>query len=171
MNDVKTSEKTLFAVSENGVEVFWDPQTSHASTHFQDAPSLKEAVKEAISNLVVEGTGIQIDVDMGRMVGVSSLVETNEGDEIVYALRPLRTLYSRFVKNREPEPTSWVSINIQRDKEGQYNLYTAYIGRLTPSFPGGDYLPEQSKEFWSKHALAWGAQEVIPESVNSECPW
>lgn len=93
-------EKVLFALSKNGIEIFWDPHTSHASTHFKDSPGLREVVKEVLSGIDVGEEGIQTDVDTGKVVGESSLVETNEGDDIVYALRPLRTLYSRFVKGR-----------------------------------------------------------------------
>jgi hypothetical protein len=164
-------EKILFALSKNGMEIFWDLETSHASTHFQDTPALKEVVRKAIPNFVVEGEGIQVEVDIGKVVGESSLIETTDHDDIVYALRPLRTLYSKFVKNRKPVATSWVTISIKHGEKGQYYLYTAYVGRLTPSFLGGDYLPEQSKGFWSHHALVWGTQEVIPESVTKECPW
>ncbi len=86
-------------------------------------------------------------------------------------MRPLRTQYSRFVKNRQSQDTSWITIDLRKSKEGEYFLYTAFIGKLAPSFPGGDFLPEQSNEFWSNHALVWGGQDIVPWSETTECPW
>ncbi len=114
---------------------------------------------------------IRIDNNMGEVVGKTDLVETDEQDEILYAMRPLRTQYSRFVKNKHSQPTNWITIDLRKSSEDEYFLYTAFVGKLTTSFPGGNYLPERSKDFWAKHALVWGAQEVIPNSVTTQCPW
>ena len=108
---------------------------------------------------------------MGEEVGTTDLVETTDGDEIVYALRPRRDVYSRFVKNKAPVPTSWITVVLQKASDTEYDLHTAFVGHNTPSFPGGDYLPEQAWDFWSKHALVWGPQEVIPGTEMSQCPW
>lgn len=143
---------------------------SHASTHFAHHPKLIDAVKAVIPTLEVHDPSIRIDREMEGEIGTSDLVETTEQDEIIYAKRPLRTQYSRFVKNKSPRSTKWITIDLR--KEGDiYNLYTAFVGQLTPSFPGGDFLPEQSREFWSNHALVWGFQEVLPETVTTKCPW
>lgn len=162
--------KELFAKSKNGVEVFLDTETSHAITHFAHNPKLREFAKKILSETEVEGELIRLDRDMREVVGMTDLVETEEEDEIVYAMRPRRSTYSRFVKNKQSTPTNWVTIDVRKKGSG-YFLHTTFIGRLTPSFPGGDYLPERSREFWSKHALVWGSQEVIPGSETTQCPW
>ena len=127
-------------------------------------------MKKVISDLDILEKMICIEKQMDEYIGCTDLVETKEGDEIVYALRPLRSIYSRFVKNKKSVPSKWVTLNIRKEKE-MYVLHTAFVGRLTPSFPGDDYLPDQSKEFWACHALVWGSQEIIPGSETDKCPW
>ena len=56
-------------------------------------------------------------------------------------MRPLRTQYSRFVKNKQSQPTSWITIDLGKSDKNEYDLYTAFVGKLTPSFPGGNVLP------------------------------
>lgn len=162
--------KEFFTKSKNGVDVYLDTEHSHALMHFSHNPKLADAVRKVISVLDIKEDSMRIETCMNEEVGTTDLVETSEDDEIVYALRPLRSTYSRFVKNRKATPSSWVTVDIRREDD-VYTLYTAFVGRLTPSFPGGDYLPEQSKEFWARHALVWGAQEIVLGSETSKCPW
>ena len=156
----------------DGSRVFIDLDTSHAVTHFAHEPKLRAAVERLVATLEGDADWIRVDRDMGEaIVGMTDLVETAEGDEIVYAKRPRRAGYSRFVKGKSRSATSWVTIALRKAGEKEYSLYTAFVGRNTPSFPGGDYLPEQSKAFWAHHALVWGSQEVVPGSETAVCPW
>ncbi len=157
--------------TKNHCEIFFDQEQSHAATHFADSPKLYSAVLKTIPTINISDDKVRIEVDTGEEVGLSDLVETEDGDEIIYALRPFRNVYSRFVKDKVAIPTSFIVLAFNSSGEKKYLLHTAFVGRLTPSFPGGDYLPEQSKIFWSKHALVWGNQEVVPGTVTSVCPW
>lgn len=163
--------KELLGMTTNGALVYLEPDTSHAVTHFAHQSKLRAAVEKVIPTLDGGPDWIRIEHDTGDVVGTTDLVATTDGDDIVYAKRPRRQTYSRFVKGKQSLPTSWITIALRKTEEHEYKLYTAFVGRSTPSFPGGDYLPEQSKEFWSKHALVWGSQEVIPGSETKECPW
>lgn len=162
--------KQIFSTTKNGIEVYLDTEHSHALTHFARHPKLADAVNKVVADLEITEDSTRIESEMDEVVGTTDLVETSDQDEIVYALRPLRSIYSRFVKNKEPTPSKWITIHIKKQR-GVYTLYTAFVGRSTPSFPGGDYLPEQSKEFWSRHALVWGSQEIVPGSETTICPW
>jgi hypothetical protein len=157
--------------TKNGIEVSVDMVSSHATTHFAHHPKLLEAVKKIIPTLEVVEEIMRVEIDTGEVVGATDLVETGEEDEIFYAIRPLRSTYSRFVKNKKPSPTTWVTLDLRKVNDREYCLYTAFAGRLTPSFPGGNYLPEQSKKFWSTHALVWGTQEIKPGTETEKCPW
>lgn len=157
--------------TKNGCKVYVDMEVSHAATHFADDPHLLDLVKEALSKIEPTEDMVRMEIDMGRIVGDAGVVETDEGDDIVYAMRPHRERYSRFVKNKSAEPTQYITLNLRKKGEKLYYLYTAFIGKLVPSFPGGDYLPEQSREFWSKHALIWGKQVVVPGTETKRCPW
>jgi hypothetical protein len=160
----------LFATTKNGYEVYIDMERSHALTHLSKTSGLEAAAKEFIAGIGVCGDQLRLEKDMGYVVGFVDLVETKTGDDIVYAKRPHRETYSRFVKNKKSAPSSWVTLDLRR-KGDLYELYTAFVGRLTPSFPGGDFLPDQSKDFWSRHALVWGSQEIVPGTETKECPW
>ena len=164
-------KKRFLGKTKNGCAVYVDLETSHAVTHFADHPKLLGFLKRAIPTIDATTDKVRLEKDMGEDVGTTDVVETNEQDEIVYALRPLRTRYSRFVKHKTPTPTSWITIDLYKAGENEYALYTAFVGRLTPSFPGGDYLPDQSISFWSNHALVWGFQEIVPGTETPQCPW
>ncbi len=164
-------KKEYLGKTKSGHDVYVDTEASHAVTHFAHQPRLLDFVKKALPTIEIMGDQARIEKDMGEEVGTSDLVKTNEGDEIVYALRPLRTHYSRFVKNKKSLPTSWITISLCKSGEQEYILYTAFAGHLTPSFPGGDFLPNESAKFWSTHALVWGSQEIVPGSETSKCPW
>ena len=163
----------LLGITRDNLRVFISEQSSHARTHIAHNPKLLEAVKKAIPTIVGKDDIIRVQIDTGEIVGTSDLIKTTPGDDIIYAKRVARSTYSRFVKNKQPTPTTFIVIDIRQNTNRQtdYYLYTAYVGTLTPSFPGGKHLPEQSIEFWSTHALVWGTQEIIPGSETTVCPW
>jgi hypothetical protein len=161
----------LFGYTKNNIAVYINTVHSHALTHFRDHPELVEVAKRALATITATEAEIRTEVDMGEPVGLRDLVETDEHDDIIYAIRVGRITYSRFCMNKKPNLTNYVTIGLDHLADDTYLLYTAFIGRLTPSFPGGNFLPEQSKAFWSTHALAWGSQEIIPDSKTTECPW
>ncbi len=160
-----------FAVSKNGMKVLVDMESSHAITHFSKTPALVDVTKSLIQSLDLNNELIDMDHDIGYKIGLCDLVKTNNNDEIVYALRPNRKVYSRFVKNRLAETSSWVTVRLMKMGEDTYHLHTAFIGKQTPSFPGGNFMPKRSKEFWSNHALVWGNQDIVLGTEVTECPW
>lgn len=151
--------------------VYLDEDSRHASTHLADSPRLLEAVKEIIPTIDAIQCTEATETELSYIVGTTDLIQTTNTDEIIYALRPHRTIYARFVKNKKPSPCKIVTVVLKERPRGGYSLYTCYIGSRTPSFPGGDYLPEESKVFWSKHALVWGTQEIISDTITKQCPW
>ena len=163
--------ENFLAKTKNGISVFLDENSEHAKTHISKFPLLLGATVDLLPTIEVLGDTFRKDFDVGHTVGTSDLVETDMTDDIVYALRTHRDRYSRFVKNRQATNSSWIVIDIRRRSAGSFYLYTCYVGQLTPSFPGGDFLPEKSHGFWSKHALVWGNQEVVSGSETATCPW
>jgi len=162
--------KEYIGKTRNNIDVYWDKQFSHAVTHFAHNQKLFDYTKKSIATINAQEDIIRVEKEMDEIVGTTDLVETNDQDEIIYAKRPLRKYYSRFVKNKSALPTKWITLDMRREGNS-YFLYTAFVGRLPPSFPGGEFLPEQSKDFWANHALVWGNQEVVPGTETKECPW
>lgn len=157
--------------TKNGFDVYVDLEASHAATHFKDDPQLLSLVKEALPELEPKGDYWRHERHMGRIVGNTDLVETGESDEIVYAKRPLRDVYTRFVKNKTSSPSEWITVELRKIDERSLELFTTWIGRLVPSFPGGKFETAESKPFWSKHALVWGKQDIVSGTETIECPW
>ena len=161
----------LLGYSKNHAAVVYDPDGSHAATHFTDTPQLKELVREVIAATTTTGQQMWFEADIGRVVGVSSLVETDTTDDIVYAKRVNRDTYTRFTKNREPQPSSIVTVALTPiDKEG-YELSSAWIGPVGYSFPDDPNAVPESREYWAKHALVWGTQEIQAGTETKRCPW
>ena len=163
----------LLGYSADGKPVYLSKKSTHAKTHIAHHPKLLQAVKDNLGMITLDTNMIRLELTASEIIGTCDLVETDLNDEIVYVIRVGRTTYSRFAKHREPVPTSSFIVDIRRDldTDSNYYLYTAFVGSLTPSFPGGDFMPERSKEFWSNHALVYGTQELIPGTETTTCPW
>jgi hypothetical protein len=161
----------LLGYTKNNQAIYFGTDSGHAATHFANQPNLETVVQATLKEINASGASMRSEYDTQTIIGNTDLVETSELDSIFYAIRKGRTTYSRFCTNKSPRPTSWITLDIRRRNDGHYSLYTAFIGRLTPSFPGGDCMPEKSKNFWSQHALAFGTQEIIPKTKTLMCPW
>jgi len=142
------------------------------------APALRAALAQ------IDSKGRQFlveEVDFGQPIGETICVPTGPEDQIVYAKRPRRFGFSRFVKNRQPEPCSTLVVILKADDLGGYVLITAFVGKrpepepwdcrafLQQSDPAE--AVEKSRKFWNRHALVWGVEKVMTETITTECPW
>jgi len=160
--------------SANGKRVVFDPIRSHASTHFHDSPKLRDLVIDVLSKKELVEAIVAEDVDMGRVVGDTDVVEVDGTDEIVYAMRKHREDqgYVPFTKSRMTQPSSFVSIYLTEKDSMTYELSSAWIGEYeSPPFPQMDNATADSIPYWQKYAFVWGSQEIIPGSEISDCPW
>ncbi len=165
-------QRIPLAISKNNINVWYDPISSHAATHIKDTPDLLKLAEEVIKQTDIKEAYMQFHIDFGRRVGTSDLVENNPGDEIVYAKRQSRNEYTVFNKSSSAQPSSLVTVALERQDDSTYELVSTWIGASdSPSFPGTERETSDSKEFWSKHALVWGNQEIQPGSETINCPW
>jgi hypothetical protein len=119
---------------------------------------------------------IKVTIDFRETIGHTHRVRTGPEDEIIYAQRCGRKGVTRFVKNRQPEPTSCLTIKLHRKKDKTYELRTAYLGEAGKTEPWAARLKEDAEllekayDFWNEHALCWGTEKVIPgtETSNSD---
>lgn len=124
---------------------------------------------------------LEIEVNLGRIVGESICVSTGPGDEIMYAKRPKRWKHSRFVKNRLPLPSSNVFVVLKQVNDDKYVLITAFIGSRAKPEPWDErYFSRQSdpakaraesREFWNNHALTLDSTMIVAGTVKRQCPW
>lgn len=158
------------ARSRNGQVVFLDDKRSNVTLHLQEAPHLIDLIKEALEGVDLTGDNVAIEKDLGRIVGETTLVETDEADEIVYAKRLQRDKYTRFVMNKAAQPTQFVTVILHKADDG-YRLWSAWCGQLVPTSPGGDDETPKSQGFWHNHALIFDEAIIQPDTMTPICPW
>lgn len=165
----------LLCNSKNDKRVTYDPIHSHAATHLEDTPQLKALVIEAIEGMILE-EDIMKDINMGRVIGTTDVVEVNEMDEVVYGIRKNREDEGHvpFTKSRPGNPSSCVSLQLVKKTNGTYELTSAWIGTFEDDdepFPNSPLATSRSKDFWSKHAFVYGSQEIQTGTETAKCPW
>ena len=139
----------------------------------------EDLIIEAIQRVTfgLENTERMITVDMGRIIGKQACVETTADDKVVEAKRPGRKIASRIVCNRDPVPTSKLTLGFSIKREdGLLTVFTAYPGEWAP-MELTDYKykrlspKEQAKirMFWDTHALCsisfFGTHEPPAEAI------
>lgn len=161
-------------ISANGKRIVFDPVNSHTATHFNDAPTLRSVARGLLSKMTLEDNLIARDVDMGKVIGTSDVVEIDNSDEIVYAMRKNREDqgYVPFTKSQSSQPSTKISIYLAKKDEDTYELSSVWVGEYeSPMFPQMSNATAESIPYWSKHAFVWGSQEIIPGSTLTKCPW
>lgn len=167
----------FLALTKNNKKVFYDPIHSHAATHLEDTPQLKSLVIEALPDIILDDgyrEFEELEVDMGRVIGNTDGVDIDPGDKLVWAKRKNRDNYTVFNKSKSPRPSTFITMSFSRPANNSYILETAYISDgqgYSPPFPGDPNETPDSKEYWSKHALAWGTQEIQEGTLIEKCPW
>ena len=120
----------------------------------------------------------RLEVALDEPIGYCTLVDTTDEDEIVYAKRLERELYTRFVKDREPSLIAHVVVILKKDEEVEdsYRLITMYPGRRSEKEP--EDIKIESKEelirslnFWSKKALIYNEDIIEEGSQKDYCPY
>ena len=136
-------------------------------------PAVVPLLAEALSKINLSEQFAVVQVDFDHTVGDTTCLVTSARDEIVYAKRPKRFGLSRFVKNRQPEPSNSVVCILMKaqDEVNTYVLITAFVGTKPEPEPWDRNATPNSKEFWSTHALVWGSEPIIPGTETSISPW
>jgi len=163
--------KVLLAVSANGKRIYYDDESSHAATHLAATPQLLPVLKEFLATQSFDAEETALDHDAGQIIGNTDLCRVTDADEIIYAKRPNRDTYTKFVKGRSPMPTSVFSVVVRKNTSGEYELFSAWVGRLAPPFPDSDEANSESKPFWDNHALVYGTQTIQSGTETSVQPW
>lgn len=129
-------------------------------------------LEEVFAKFSSRGRGFLVEtIDLGRVVGEATRVETRESDEIIFAQRVGRQGLTRFVKNRKSESCSTVTVILKRIDHGDYVLITAWVGTQAEPEPWDRNATERSVLFWSHQALVWGSEEIIAGTETTKCPW
>jgi len=157
----------------DNIPVYVDLVNSPAGKHIALQPRLVSLVREAVSKVSVRSQEVSIDYDMGRPIGYSFIVKTEEKDSILYAQFLHDTIYTRFVKNGSPSATRYLSIKLRRDKDGHYELYDTWVGRIHPPQPGSTQETVKSRTYWADHAYIFGMDDrpLQLSTLTKVCPY
>ena len=160
-----SNNQNFVGTLQNGARVY-DREDSHWKTGHKNLSH--ELLKEALSRITLSPDDennrdiITKEIDMGRVVGKNSCITVNPTDNTFMAKRIGRRCLSHVVINKEFEDSTKVIVLLGKNGN-DYTLITAYIGCLAPMEPGDPRLLEtndtelieESKKFWSSHALVY----------------
>lgn len=163
--------KYAITESPNGYKVYVNLIASPAGQYLSRQPYIIKLVKEVLAAKDLTRSKETIEHDMGRVIGNTDIVETSDKDTIFYALPNKRVVFSRFAKNRYPAPSPKLTIILERDADGDYEISDTWIGPCSPPFPGDANATVKSKPYWETHALAQDAQAVQSKTITKICPY
>jgi hypothetical protein len=153
----------------SGTPVYVDLINSAASSNIAQQPHLLGLVVELLRSTKITGASPSLEHDFGRNIGNSDIVKTTDKDIIVYAKRLKQDNFTRFVRRRMPTPTSFVSIELKKDSDGEYALTNAWIGRLAPPYPQDETAKDDS--YWSEHATVLEGQPIQLRTITTVSPY
>ena len=113
---------------------------------------------------------IRTQINFEKVIGTTNCVPITEKDEVVYAQRVGRYGHSKFVLNREPEPTKSATIVLKKALQ-HYKILTSYIGTRSELEPKDRRATLASIRFWEEHALVFGSEPIQENTITKECPW
>ncbi len=152
-------------------EIYINLISSSAGHYLKRRPYVLGLIKELIALQKLTGARIIIEKDMGRNIGTTDIVSTSTNDSIYYA-QPVKTAaFSRFAKNRYPQQSNMLTIIVEQDADGNYEVRDTWIGCYCPAFPGAENETAESKTFWQSHALVHDAQDIQSKSITKDCPY
>lgn len=154
----------------DGHRVYVNP--THMAQHQDVLPLLEEALSQV--HPPSDKVFYKTHVDMGRIVGYQQCVNVNnQTDKFIFARRAGRSGLTRFVLDREPVETPYVTVVLARDRRGRdnYRLLTAYVGAVSEKEPTDPSIKTPAElaiaeEFWKDRALIWGSQTIVHETVQ-----
>jgi hypothetical protein len=60
---------------------------------------------------------------------------------------------------------------VLKNVASHYLIISTYIGRIAGKEPWDEQATISDMEFWNKHALIFGEENIIVESKTDVCPW
>lgn len=160
----------LLTTMPGGRRVYYDPADTHLAPHLATDPQLLGLVGNFLHATDFAAPLVEYEHDTGRIVGMTDEVGVDDPGAIFYARRRGYDTYTPFVRGT-PQPSTYVSFCIALNAAGDYELRSAWVGRQSPPYPDQPNAPPESRTYWARHALVFGAQPVDEASITTVCPW
>ena len=153
-------ESTLFKTKCGGSIHLTDSVKEHLEAH----PGILGLIPVIASRVIlpIDGGRLTCQISLERVVGQSSLIETQKiglSETGWFAIRKNRMKDSRVVPDAGPVDTEIVSIVADPVEKNTYELVTAWVGSFAPKEPWDPDLADDpsaykaSINFWCRHAL------------------
>jgi len=155
----------------NGVEVYVNLISSTAGARLNRQPYLLRLIEESLKSHQLKGPEVTIEQDMDRLIGNTNIVETSDKDTIFYAQAHKKANFSRYVKNRYLAPSRYITVLLERDDKGDYEVKDVWIGQFAPPFPGDEQETDLSKSYWENHALVMDTNDIQSKTITKICPY
>jgi hypothetical protein len=156
------------AVSANGKNVYINLLQPPISVAVGRNPHLLTLIKEVVTRSNFSGESIDLENDMKRTIGYMDSIATSAEDAVFYARQLKSDAYTRFVKNRKTDATSFVSIRLKQAGPDAYNITNVWLGRIPP---GEETATPKSTEYWLEHAVVYNGQPLMASSITKDCPY
>lgn len=163
--------KHFIGQTRNGAQVYAQLIGSQAGENIARQPQLLALAKEMLANVILRGSKVNLEYDMDRPLGYDFIVETSDKDTVFYGRLLKDDVYTRFTKNGKPHATSYLTVTLVRDDDGNYELSDIWLGRLMPPRPGSKNETPASKPYWSNHALILDSQRLQLQTMTKTCPY
>jgi hypothetical protein len=161
----------LVGHTKNGVAVYIDLINSQAAPHIAAHPHLLGLASQALGQITAKGPRLKVEHNLQRAIGYENVVKTPAGEKVLYARLVNDELYSRFTRKGEPQTTTYVSLTLEREASGSYELVDTWIGRLKPPRPGSVNETAASREYWENHAFLLDTQAMQRQTRTETCPY
>lgn len=165
------SKQHTITTSANGREVYVYLTQTPVAAQISRQPHLATLIKEVVGQLNLTAPRVSIEQDMGRTIGYSELLQTTDTDTIFYAKQTKSDTYTRFVKNKKSDATSFLSVVLVQDDTGNYELKDVWIGKAFPPLPGDKLETNMSKPYWENHAVVYNGQPILASTQTKDCPY
>jgi hypothetical protein len=167
---VSVAHKHNVGLSVNGKQVYAYLIQPPLSQRLSRNPHLLSLIKEIVTKIELTKPNAYFEQDMGRSIGYSDIVELKAGDTVFYAREMKQENYTKFVKNRRTEATTFLTLCLKRDDDGNYEVTDVRIGKAVPPPIGDANETKQSKPFWDEHAIVYNGQAIIASTMTKDDP-
>ncbi|MEI7632064.1 MAG: hypothetical protein WCJ60_01945 [bacterium] len=163
--------KYVITESSSGYEVYVNLITSSAGRYISRQPHVINLIKEVLDTKTLSGPRIALEHDMGRVIGNTNIVETTDKDTIYYAKAIKMSAFSRYAKNRNPGPSKVLTVILERDADGGYEVHDTWIGPYSPPFPDTENMVAKNIAYWETHAFAQDEHSIQAKTITKICPY
>jgi hypothetical protein len=163
--------KHLITHTKNDKEVYACLTQGSLSTQIGRNPHLLQLVSEVLSKRQLTAQEVTVAYDLGREIGYSQILETADKDAVFYAKLARNPYVTRFVKYRKNDQTSLLSLQLQADEDGNYELLGVWMGPTYPPTPDEPGATPESVAYWQTHAFVFNGQPVLSSTITKDWPY